>query len=85
MTPLRRELVRTLPRTRGRALVIRLVPARGEDPARIEFREARTRRWFPLQLESVFFEAVKRSVDLELASRGRGRRRARLSLLGNPR
>lgn len=80
MTRLEREVVRTVPRARGAALVIRLVPARGEDPARIEFREARTRKWYPLQLESVFIEAVRRCVNADIAARRRTRR-SRLSLL----
>lgn len=76
MTALDREVVRTVPRARGRALVIRLVPPRGDDPARIEFREARTRRWYPLPVEAIFIEAVRRWVDRERASRRRPRRRS---------
>jgi hypothetical protein len=80
MTRLERELIRIVHRPRGRALVIRLVPPRGEDPARIEFRESRTRRWYPLQIESVFIEAVRRWVAADRAARRR-RRCSRLSLL----
>ena len=78
MTRLEREVVRTVPRARGRALVVRLVPARGDDPARIEFREARTRRWFPLPVEAIFIEAVRRYVDAERAGNRRSRRRLSL-------
>jgi len=75
MTPLLRQLTRTVPRARGAALVIRLVPARDADPARIEFRELRTRRWFALPVESIFIEAVRRWVDHERAAKIRARRR----------
>jgi hypothetical protein len=80
VTPLLREIVRKVPRARGRAIVVRLVPERGDDPARIEFREARTRRWYPLPVESIFIEAVRRYVDRERAAR-RGRRRRPITLL----
>ena len=83
MTTLAREVVRTVPRARGRALVVRLVPARGEDPARIEFREARTRRWYPLPVEAIFIEAVRRWVDRERSARRRPRRR-QITLLRGP-
>lgn len=75
MTPLSRALVRTVPRARGAALVIRLVPARGDWPARIEFRELRTRRWYALPVESIFIEAVRRWVDHERAAKARAKRR----------
>jgi len=81
MTRLERELIRIVHRPRGRALVIRLVPPRGEEPARIEFREKRTRRWYPLPVESIFIEAVRRWVERERAAR-HPRKRQPLRLLG---
>jgi len=81
MTPLARELTRTVERARGAALVVRLVPSRGEEPARIEFREKRTRRWYPLPVESIFIEAVRRWVERERAAR-HPRKRQPLRLLG---
>jgi hypothetical protein len=81
VTLLARQITRTVERPRGPALVIRLVPARGEDPARIEFREKRTRRWYPLPVESIFIEAVRRWVERDRAARHPRKRRA-LRLLG---
>ena len=71
MTRLEREVLRTVPRPGRAALVVRLVPPRGEAPARIEFREARTRKWFALPLEAVFIHAVKRDVEATIAERRR--------------
>jgi hypothetical protein len=79
MTRLEREIVRAVIRASRTPLVMRLVHPRGEEPARIEFREYRTRKWFSLPLEAVFIEAVRRDVQRMLgerrrAGRGRGKR-----------
>jgi hypothetical protein len=74
MTPLRYNVVRLIPQEYGRPLVVRLVPARGENPARIEFRELRTRTWFPLALGPLYVHAVRGHIDQERAKKVRKRR-----------
>lgn len=69
MTRLERPVRRRVRRDRVRDLVVSLVPARGEDPARLEVREWRRSKGFSASLETVYRLLAEREVQNARASR----------------